>query len=967
MPLTLHSLSLARPLLPALAAHLIAQHRQQLPDLSGVLILVPIPELAPALRQALLDAAGDEGINALLGLEIQTLGAWARQHAAAAFPVISNYQRELILVNELKHHTDLYGAGSPWTLTENLLALFDELSLEQIQFPRDGAQFHQQIRTAYGVAAGPLPPLEDEARLVHTLWRAWHEHMASEHLLDQASAHVIGLQQSLQHLDSLSHIYLAGFYQLHRCEWQWLKTAADHLELDWFTQNSSDIAAPKLQQQLQAHIPAAAMVNDAPADNYDAWLSAVFAPQDDTSLPARAQAFRSRYEQSPAEDRLRVFAANGTESQAQAIVIQAGLWLQAGVRDIAIVTEDRKLARRLRALLERHGIVLKDTSGWVLSTTRAAAVVERWLQVIEEDFYHQPLLDLLKSPFLELSTDRDGYLYLVHRFERDVVRTANIARGMSSYQQQLKRRELQYGAYRQTADDISLAAMLDTLRQAAAPLQKCLSGNHGLAYLLTQLSNGLEILGMRKALAGDAAGIRVLQELELMTQAAQESPITLNWLEFRSWLGQAMERYNFIPPTPAGSIQLCSLRQTLGRHFGGVIIAAAESRHYPGNPTDYPFFNSRVRYQLGLEVNEDHYQTQFYLFSRLLQAAPQILVSRRREENGEDIAPTPWLSLIQDFHLLCYQHNLTHASLEALLVRHTQLANSTSPPRPMTQPPSPAVIAELLPANLSASGFQTLLDCPYKYFAGRCLGLQAAEEVSEVLGKADYGQYIHRCLEAFHKGVPSLPGPIGKPLTPETLAEAASLLARISEQIFFQDLEDNFLHRMWLQRWLQRIDLYLEWQLRQEQAGARFQDAEIECRIQNGDILAPQGRIDRIDQAGDGFTIIDYKTGATPDKKTVEAGEAIQLYFYAYLLTFGSQKPVARVLYLKLDSTTIQEVSPGSDLIEPAVNQLIEVLQTTRLDMKAGKPLLAWGDTNTCRFCDFSGLCRKDHWEQKGL
>src|SRR5437667_2769489 len=57
-------------------------------------------------------------------------------------------------------------------------------------------------------------------------------------------------------------------------------------------------------------------------------------------------------------------------------------WLQAGKSTIAIVAQDRVVARRIRALLERAEVFVADETGWKLSTTRAAAALAAWFEVI---------------------------------------------------------------------------------------------------------------------------------------------------------------------------------------------------------------------------------------------------------------------------------------------------------------------------------------------------------------------------------------------------------------------------------------------------------------------------------------------------------------------------------------------------------------------------------------------------------
>ena len=68
---------------------------------------------------------------------------------------------------------------------------------------------------------------------------------------------------------------------------------------------------------------------------------------------------------SPLSGRLQIAAAAGAEQQARVVEIQVRRWLLQGLRRIGIVTQDRRLARRLRALLEREPKALADlTAAW---------------------------------------------------------------------------------------------------------------------------------------------------------------------------------------------------------------------------------------------------------------------------------------------------------------------------------------------------------------------------------------------------------------------------------------------------------------------------------------------------------------------------------------------------------------------------------------------------------------------------
>ena len=64
-----------------------------------------------------------------------------------------------------------------------------------------------------------------------------------------------------------------------------------------------------------------------------------------------------------------------------------------GKQEIAVIAQDRVVSRRLRALLERAGVLVADETGWKLSTTRAAAALAFGLNWSLAALIHLALLD----------------------------------------------------------------------------------------------------------------------------------------------------------------------------------------------------------------------------------------------------------------------------------------------------------------------------------------------------------------------------------------------------------------------------------------------------------------------------------------------------------------------------------------------------------------------------------------------
>ena len=116
---------------------------------------------------------------------------------------------------------------------------------------------------------------------------------------------------------------------------------------------------------------------------------------------------------------------------AQAVVV----WLREGRSAIGLVALDRLIARRVRALLERAEIVVRDETGWKLSTTSAAAAVMRWFDLVLDDLYWRDLLDWLKSSFT--LAGRAGKASEIALIER-AIRARGAVQGLQPVQQALR-------------------------------------------------------------------------------------------------------------------------------------------------------------------------------------------------------------------------------------------------------------------------------------------------------------------------------------------------------------------------------------------------------------------------------------------------------------------------------------------------------------------------------------------------
>ncbi len=990
-PLTsqVHLISISQDPLVKLAELLVTDHCDSLPDLCHTTLLLPDLNSAARCRKLLLKQANGYGCKALLGPNIKTLQAWSIASATVQrTQLINDYARELILVEALLEHPDLYGQGSPWLLAKSLLELFDQLTRNFVKLPDTLDQFTKLLSKAYGINDKILASLSREAHIVYTLWQAMQEQLKSQQLYDRETVHSLGLKQLSLSLMPNNAIYMTGYTSFTRAEQDWVNKISKQLPLKIVMQgHRSNDAGIKIKNtecttsielfthQLLEHIELP--VNIARQTNaYSECIDCIFESNRGAFID-RSSEFLSRFKSSPIQENIRIYLAGSAEQEAQAIDLQIRIWLLAGFSNIAVVTENRKLARRVRAILERSNIHISDSAGWALSTTSASTTIERLLQVIEEDFHYQPLLDLLKSPFIYSDMDRHHLLETIYRFEQGIVTNENIASGMQRYLDSITFRKNKLEPTKTKYYD-DIPPLLIALDKSVRKLKALLVNKHPPAIFIKTLLDTLESLGIKKSLNNDNAGNRIITEIQLMGDACQHARLTIDWLGFRVWLGETLEHYNFKPTENNCRVQLLSLSQSSLTKHDAVIVAGMEKEFLPGFRSNSPFFNDEVRASLGLDTQIKYQLERFLQFRQLLESTPgnvknnshyKILLSARKQEGDEEISASPWLEAIRSFHIQTYNDSLNATQLGQLLdsaIAETKIS-SPEPAEKHSSHPKVAVTKDLVPSTISASGYQQLLDCPYQFYAARCLKLSPKEEVQKFLAKSDYGERVHQCLLAFHQKQDHLPGPFPKRITESNKESAITLLEKIAQKVFSSDVEDNFIHRGWLKIWLNMIPRYIDWQIKH---GNTWKPYKLEEKIEPI-ALSPHikisGIIDRIDIDRNNLCVIDYKTGQIPNSTGILSGETIQLPFYALIadaqLGQKSSLETSEIHYLSLSHNIFGlKASLNKEDIANLKPQISQRLIDIFAEIYDGETLPAWGDNITCSRCNMDGVCRKQEW-----
>ncbi len=614
---------------------------------------------------------------------------------------------------------------------------------------------------------------------------------------------------------------------------------------------------------------------------------------------------------------LSLHAAQDAEDEAHRAAACVIGHLQKGRCPVALIAQDRVLTRRLSAILAGRGIALRDETGWKLSTTRAAATLMSLLRAMPRLASADAVLDWLKNA---PAFDASQVTLLEIELRREGVR----------FWRALPARVLD------TLLVINATALRDGLQRARL-----------LTDWLHDLRAALQTSNQWEPLARDAAGSAVLAALRLDAGSEVQfaSSVRMSLQDFTSWAMQTLEAANFAPEhPPEAQVVILPLSQLLGRRMQAVVLPGADEVRLAVSPEPPGMWTPSQREVLGLPSRAELASAQRQAWDYALHM-PHIDVLWRTSEGGEALMPSGFVQ-------------------EVLLQLSPLMAADPRIQREVTARPTPHPMPQLVSTNealsspltrltrLSASAYEDLRRCPYRFFALRLLKLQESEELESELGKREFGNWLHTLLNRFHE--------VLKTATDQSM-QARLAMINIAAESAAKELGltgSEFLPFAAI--WPRVRDGYLDWLAGHEAGGAQFLQGEVWKEMPYGSVTL-FGKLDRIDQLADGSALVmDYKTEAraTTQARIKEGAEDTQLAFYAALLTDDT----LAAAYVNLGEKEAIRTYGQSEIVHLR-DGLIESILSDVSRIAAGAPMPALGEGKACDYCAARGMCRKDFWQ----
>jgi len=628
---------------------------------------------------------------------------------------------------------------------------------------------------------------------------------------------------------------------------------------------------------------------------------------------------------------------DGFEDEASAAAAQVLVHVQEGETPVALIAQDRALVRRIRALLERSEVVMRDETGWKLATTRAGATVMALLAAARHDASADAWLDWLKAA--PIGVARTSALEALEA----ALRKEQVADAKG-----LARIPLEAAASALRDDAIGI---VDTMARTA---------RRSLVDWLDALASALDSAGSLAQLRADTAGRQALSALGIdppleawrrAQLSADLEPMTL--ADFTRWVDDVFERETFLPPDPVDAdamplpaeVVITPLARAMLRPFAAAVLPGADDHRLGAPSASDSLLPRAVAQALGLPDPIRRREAELLAFAQLLRL-PEVTLLRRRIDGADPLANSTfvdWLDLALSERRSAWRP-----------WRDPRIEQAITP-TPI-RPGAPSIGADRLPRRLSPTTFEALRACPYRFFAQSVLGLRAADELDAEVEKRDYGKWLHEVLHAFHLG--REPGAdIAADIARLHAIGAASLASHGLDEAAFLPFSASF---------DVLVPRYVAWLHEREAAGAAWSEGEVELRAAPEALggIELQGRIDRIDVVDDGrrLELIDYKTGSSSKLKEIvrDRFEDTQLAFYAALVGAQSSLPLS-ASYLAMDASRGLEVHEHVDVAATAAALMDGIADDLRR-LRAGAALPPLGEGSACEYCDARGLCRRDHW-----
>ncbi len=583
------------------------------------------------------------------------------------------------------------------------------------------------------------------------------------------------------------------------------------------------------------------------------------------------QEIKTRLSLSPGDIAMKRYDCANPQEEALVIALALREVLEEEGKTAALVTPDRKLARRVAMACRRWGIEIDDSGGQPLPQTRVGTYLRLCVEAVIADMRPVALLNFAKHT-LCLPESYDDWRGAVRALDISVFRGPAFEGGFGAYEKKLAAMEEKNKPVKRFRHTLSF-----TERAFKPLLDLAASGKrHSFATWCEAHLNVAETFCRPDTLWSNQDGNAASALFSDLRGRADLMP-GLNAPEYLALFQRIMDTVT-VRPAYGLHPRLTILGQLEARLVEAdlMILSGLNENTWPPDPGVDPWMSRPMRKKFGLPPLERSIGLAAHDFAQAL-CAERVVLTRSVRVDGTPTVPSRWLQRMDtvlqalglDPAILQNGPLLTHA-------RKLDHAGEYSPwERPEPRPP-----VEARPRKLSVTQIETWMTDPYSIYAREVLRLRALDPLEQELDARTRGTLIHKILERFGEAYPD-------DLPPQARDTFLGIAKEELDALALDPDITNF--------WQPRLTKIAGWLIDTESDWRRtYKPAVRESRGQMP-MDGPAGaftltaRVDRIDVTKDGreSAIIDYKTGGNYSQKGMKDGRYPQLPLEALILEGG--------------------------------------------------------------------------------
>ncbi len=575
--------------------------------------------------------------------------------------------------------------------------------------------------------------------------------------------------------------------------------------------------------------------------------------------------------------------APGPREEAGMIALMLREVLETEGKTAALVTQDRQLARRVAGELERWGLNVDDSAGTPLSNSPPGVFLRLTAQMVGEGLAPVALLSVLKHPLAARGQDVGSFRKMARILEEKILRGPRPGAGC----QGLSR------AINTASGENTLKDWWQGLSDLITPFEKVMgqpqTSFEDLLISHVRMAESLcasdDRTGPERLWQGDAgeAAAKLIEDLHL---AAPKLPLLKSdsypaLLEVFMASITVRPKYGLHPRLNIWSPLEARLQQA-----DLVILASLNEGSWPPDPVPDPWMSRPMRKDFCLPSLERKIGLSAHDFVQAASAA-QVVLTRSEKIEGTPTVKSRWLSRMD--------------AIAPEIAQATDMIQWLDWYRALDQPaetqkirpPKPSPPVSVRPRKLSVTRIQKWMQDPYSIYAAYILNLKTLDALDADPGAADKGTIIHDALDEFM-------GKYSDHLPPA----AAEELIKTGRKKFEAYLDRPTVRAFWWPRFIHVAEWFVE-----EEEKRRVSSKTVATEIKATQVFDLPGgaftltaKADRIDRLNDGsYSIIDYKTGASPSARALHAGYAPQLPLEGMMAASGN--------FVGLDAGPVSDLS----------------------------------------------------------